>query len=510
MTRVRQPERHGQLQAVLRNGPSLRHGTWMFKRAVFEKLRGYRFDLSEDYDFLTRMDTAGLRFGNLPEALYGYRSHQDSTELRKGAGLRSIKSHIYVRKQYRRRQRGLPESHDEQAWERASRSTKLMEWLDHAGSRWLHRSRMVPNRWLRWAGYAVGCAASPYVAFRLYEATRQRFADASVRFELPKTATTSLQRNVLMPWHRSGRINFLGRCAWQSGRTDELHDRLDAFRSQLGTARLAAADADALRPAIERLLDPDRLNVISDERMAGMETVGKDAEFRAEAWLDNLRAVFRGTEATLLVCLRSPADFVLAAYAEDYCWRFHGLDRYDTFPKFVEELLAADRATEEWMVFFYNAHLRAARRRFLNVAVLLYEDLLHDPRSWYVKLGRHLEAEPGEIERLLSAERHNVGTRTAVGRRSRPLTVGHIARKLLRDDSSQPIHTWPLRLPFLPCLYRRFAGLQLPLRAHHRYPDDGGLRGRVLQRLGLQHTDLADFGINADKLARYGYLRCAA
>ena len=33
---------------------------------------------------------------------------------------------------------------------------------------------------------------------------------------LPKTATTSLQQNVLMPWHDARRINFLGR-HWEDG-----------------------------------------------------------------------------------------------------------------------------------------------------------------------------------------------------------------------------------------------------------------------------------------------------
>ena len=193
VARVRYPVHHAQLQRVLRSSPCLHHGTWMLKRAAFVRLGGYRFDHAEDYDFLTRADTAGLRLGNLAETLYSYREHADNTEMRKGDGLRQIRTHIHIQKLYRRRRRGLPESGDDGTSAGLATGTPLMgltgltglmEWLHHAAFRIVRKShRAFPKSPLRFAGYAVGCVLSPYVAYRLFSGLRQRMAPVRVRFE---------------------------------------------------------------------------------------------------------------------------------------------------------------------------------------------------------------------------------------------------------------------------------------------------------------------------------------
>ena len=322
---------------------------------------------------------------------------------------------------------------------------------------------------------------------------------------LPKTASTSLQCNVLMPLHRSQRINFVGRCAWQSG---ELHDMLSPFRSAIG-GELTQTQALALRPSLEALLRHDRLNVISDERMSGLETVGPRAEYSALVWLDNLRTLFGRADATVLVCLRSPADFVLAVYAEAYYWRFYESRRYNTFGKFVAALLEADERDTDWIVFFYDAYLGAVRQRFDDVKVLLYEDLLHDAPAWHAGLAECLGIGPLEVAELLSAPRHNVGLQTATGRRSRPLTIGHLTRRAMRVQSRPASDRVRLQERFGPLmrLYRTFARRELPLRIHHAYPSEHW-RERLQRHVGLRTLDLADtFGVSAEKLSRYGYLR---
>ena len=323
---------------------------------------------------------------------------------------------------------------------------------------------------------------------------------------LPKTATTSLQRNVLMPLHTSQRINFLARCTSESG---ALHDRLERFRPAIGLPGLTDAEAEAMRPSAEALLDAQRLNVISDERIAGMETVGGRTRYRAIAWLDNLARLFRQADVTVLVTLRSPVDFVLSAYAEDYYWRFYAQGPYDAFPKFVEQLLAAKEGTPAWIVFFYDAYLRAVRRRFRNVKVLLYEDVVHDRAAWYAGLSECLCSNPGEIEQLFSAQPHNVGRRTAAGKRSRHLTVGHLVRKRFRSGAAnQTDNRHPLqRIPLLTRTYRKIAPFRLPITArHHRYPDDD-VRRQVRQHLAVDADELdRAFGVDPKKLARYGYL----
>ena len=71
---------------------------------------------------------------------------------------------------------------------------------------------------------------------------------------LAKTASTSLQHNVLMPWHDAQRINFLGR-HWEEGRFHypfaEIFERI-AWRRPGRVAgvfpgRLAARDGPGVR-----------------------------------------------------------------------------------------------------------------------------------------------------------------------------------------------------------------------------------------------------------------------
>ena len=49
-----------------------------------------------------------------------------------------------------------------------------------------------------------------FAAERTQTSLRPRLPRLLLHVGLPKTATTSLQVNVLLPWERSGRINFLG------------------------------------------------------------------------------------------------------------------------------------------------------------------------------------------------------------------------------------------------------------------------------------------------------------
>ena len=52
---------------------------WLAKKEVYIKLKGYRIPTVEDYDFLLRMKTLGLRFTNIDEYLYKVRIRQGNT-----------------------------------------------------------------------------------------------------------------------------------------------------------------------------------------------------------------------------------------------------------------------------------------------------------------------------------------------------------------------------------------------------------------------------------------------
>lgn len=317
----------------------------------------------------------------------------------------------------------------------------------------------------------------------------------------PKTATTSLQNNVLMRWHEEQRIHFLG-CSVDGAR---IHKPLESILVRIRARPLTDCELKPLRSAVEAAMDPTRLNVLSDERFSGMETVGPDAPADAEAILHNLHGLFRNGELRVLVSLRSPVDFLLTAYAEGYYWRFHRVRACNTLDRFLGELLRCGAGSRAWLACFPGPWLSAVSRRFDHVRVLLYEDLAHDPTSYFAGLAACLEADPADVERAFSSRRWNTGARSPAGRLSRPLTV----RERLRAMTPPLVHragsSVMARLPLLHRLYCRLGAIPCP-RVEHRLPD-ADTRARLQRLLGIRDDALTrDHGINADKLARYGYL----
>lgn len=316
---------------------------------------------------------------------------------------------------------------------------------------------------------------------------------------LPKTATSSIQHGVLMPWHAEGRVNFLGRCE-----EDDvvLHDRFEPTFERICSRRLGGEEIEELRPSVEGLLDPDRLNVISDERISG--ALGAGARVDTEGLLRNLGALFRRGDVTVLISLRSPVDFLLAAYVEQYRWRLHADRRYRTLDRFLRELLRDGAAGAPWLACVFGALLRAVRLTFDRVEVLLYEDLTHDRAAYFERLAPCLEAEPAELEGLFFAERRNVGAYTRSGKLSNPVTAGNRLRGLASTRVMRTGRTVLARLPAVRRLYR--AAASTAWATEHRFPN-AAMRDRLQRLLGARDDYLTRaFGVSGEKLARYDYL----
>ena len=322
---------------------------------------------------------------------------------------------------------------------------------------------------------------------------------------LPKTATKSLQFNVLDPWGLSGRINFLG----VSSRP--CHRPFRSVWKRVRRRRLTDGKLNRLRLEVEALLDGERLNVLSDELISD----ARMGRTNAEAVLHNLRGLFRGAEVTVLVSLRSPVDLVAANYAQMWRPRLRHDPTLDTMDKYLERLLQLDGPDEQWIIYFHDAWLRALRRHFERVVVVLYEDLLHDPATWSSRMAACLEAEPEELWRLFSATPRNVGHRTSTDRRSPAFTVRDAVKWRLRRHLSSPdrytrwldrYQRWLSRHPSLERIGRQMADLRLVEPTEHRAPDDDERR-RLQRLLGLRDDYVTrEFGVSAEKLARYGYM----
>lgn len=74
---------------------------WLVKKEVYIKLKGYRIPTVEDYDFLLRMKTAGLKFTNIDEYLYKVRIREGNTVT--SNGLIQRRCFNYIRKLYKER-----------------------------------------------------------------------------------------------------------------------------------------------------------------------------------------------------------------------------------------------------------------------------------------------------------------------------------------------------------------------------------------------------------------------
>ncbi len=323
---------------------------------------------------------------------------------------------------------------------------------------------------------------------------------------LPKTATTSLQCNVLMPLHEQRRINFLGRAV----RDGVVHDPLERAIDRVKAGPLSADELRSLRADLRARLDSRRLNVVSNERIVEVHAKvgGKPANEDGRTRLRNLGALFEDCDATLLITLRSPVDFAFSWYVEQYYWRFHHRDERASIGDFFAELLRQEPGRGPWTVFFYDAYIRAAARIFGRVEVLLYEDLQHDRRAWSRTLARLLPASPEEVESLFPRVKRNAGRYTASGKLSKRLELRRLLARRLPSLLAWGALARPrlARAPFALSFLRRLLDLETPARAAFPYPD-AKTRQRLQARLGLRDDYLSrEHGVSEAKLARYGYL----
>jgi len=74
---------------------------WIAKKSVYDTVGNYRIATAEDYDFLLRMATLGLKFCNHPEFLYKQRIRGGNTTTASGLVQRKYMS--YIRELYRER-----------------------------------------------------------------------------------------------------------------------------------------------------------------------------------------------------------------------------------------------------------------------------------------------------------------------------------------------------------------------------------------------------------------------
>ena len=137
---------------------------WLCRADVYAKLKGYRqLAPAEDYDFLLRMETLGLKYGNHPEALMMIRSRNGNTA--SVASLKQRKAQNYVLALYKERSTtGLTDSYSPEGFQKAIRSTALIERLHNRSSEYLAQSVRASGIVSRISYLLASVLLSPYNA----------------------------------------------------------------------------------------------------------------------------------------------------------------------------------------------------------------------------------------------------------------------------------------------------------------------------------------------------------
>lgn len=220
---------------------------------------------------------------------------------------------------------------------------------------------------------------------------------------LPKTATSSLQHNVLQKLHTEGRINFLGKCLDYDLKTKKLkiHNYTGKFIRDCAEGKLPIKDT---RVTLANVLDRKKLNVFSDEGLMiaypGKDNLPLSEKFRI------LGEIFEGYDLKIVVTLRDPIDYLYSLYVELYPDYFSYIREINSINKYLSKLLGNpdDLLFES---FFYDKWLKILGKKF-EVSVISYEKLASGDHGTLASWANLLDITEPEFSTLFNSRKVNV------------------------------------------------------------------------------------------------------
>lgn len=316
-----------------------------------------------------------------------------------------------------------------------------------------------------------------------------------VHVGLPKTATTSLQINVLMPLHREERINYLGRYK-------TVFD--DDYFNPFGTILRLLEDAEsheeyvAVRERLESILVEDRVNVISEESLTYSSKQKKT--------IPKLSRLLHPYRTQVLVSLREPTSFLHSYYVELYRWKYHSDPEVNTLEKYVSRLMD-DQASGEFDIFFFHRFVSFLTRNFPDFQILLFEDMEYDPESYFGPLAHLLDVDAKTVRSLFFASVQNTRATDESGKRSESVTldqkIASMATRAPRLGRRTLKSMKPIRAVYANVLkMTRFIPLA-PMHKHRHFTPEQ--REALRPILCIGNDMLCDI-VEEKKLAEYGYL----
>ena len=224
---------------------------------------------------------------------------------------------------------------------------------------------------------------------------------------LPKTATSSLQHNVLQVLHKEGKINFLGKCLDYDLRTRELeiYNYSGKFIRDAAEEKLSVEEAQA---RLIEVVDQDKLNVFSDEGLMiaypGKENLPLVRKFQ------NIAEIFRNYDLKVVVTLRDSVSYLYSLYVElypDYCSSVRAvktIKKYTT--KLIndpEDILFESLAYDKWVGDLEDK---------FQTTILSYEKLAKGDKETFTSWADLLGITENEFSGLFNSRKVNVKSKS--------------------------------------------------------------------------------------------------
>lgn len=231
----------------------------------------------------------------------------------------------------------------------------------------------------------------------------------------PKTGTTSLQEEIFVKLHNSGKINFLGRTIKSShakyGRKKfRGKDWVWDLRQYLFAGKKLKVNNSVIKPNI--------LNVMSDEDLT-FHDFFHFIQFGKHVNHYNLpnklkEIIGENVEVNIMITLRNQVDLIYSSYLQKCKIVRTYLGDYSFNDFLKNKANYSNRSADEHLKLYdFNIIAEFWESSFkTNLQVLLFEDFVEDKSVFFSKLSRILPANENELKSLLGTKHYRKKDKT--------------------------------------------------------------------------------------------------
>lgn len=281
---------------------------------------------------------------------------------------------------------------------------------------------------------------------------------------LPKTATSTLQKNVLQTLHDEKKINFLGK----NLKVDELSGKITRYNYSGKYIRDAIEEKISIDDALKKLnsdLDEEKINVFSDEGI--MLAYPGENNLPLERKLRNIKVLFSDFDLKVVITLRDPVDYFYSLYVELFPDYYSQTKELNTFEKVVDKILE-DPNNILFETFFYEKYMGFIRDNF-HADVVVFEDILKNKSSYFSLWSGLLNINDIEFKQLFEKEhlnrkrKTNKGVRKLVSLKFIVMKCRAVLKKI------KPVYI-VLRVVYKNTFLRKFFKRRFPVFGVHEKP----------------------------------------